>query len=51
VFGVAVVVCGFAIQLLLSGHGAFVPPLDAPDFSVDEAARETADEAELAAQR
>ena len=51
VFGVAVVACGFAIQLLLSGHGAFVPPLDAPDFSVDEAARETADEAELAAQR
>ena len=49
--GVVIVAIGFAIQWLLSGHGAFVPPLDAPDFSVDDAARETADAAELAAQR
>ena len=49
--GAVVVTVGFAIQWVLSGHGAFVPPLDAPDFSVDEAATETAEQAELAAQR
>ena len=30
--GIAVVAAGFAIQSVLSGHGAFTPPLDAPDF-------------------
>jgi hypothetical protein len=34
--GVAVIVLGFAVQWLLSGHGAFTPPFDAPDFSLPE---------------
>ena len=34
--GVVVVTAGFGIQRLMSGHGAFQPPLDAPDFSLDE---------------
>jgi hypothetical protein len=32
VVGALVVGAGFLIQWLLSGHGAFTPPLDAPDF-------------------
>jgi len=31
VAAVALVALAFAVQYLLSGHGAFVPPLDAPD--------------------
>jgi hypothetical protein len=30
--GALVLAVGFGIQLLLSGHGAFVAPVDAPDF-------------------
>ena len=30
--GIAVVVLAFGIQALLSGHGAYTPPWDAPDF-------------------
>lgn len=43
--GVAVVIIGFAIQWLLSGHGAFTPPLDAPDFSLTESDAESDAEA------
>lgn len=31
--GVVIVALGFLGQWLLSGHGAFTPPLDAPDFT------------------
>ncbi|HEV7194091.1 MAG TPA: phosphatase PAP2 family protein [Jatrophihabitantaceae bacterium] len=34
--GAAVLLAGFAIQWLLSGHGAFVPPIDAPDFGMPD---------------
>jgi hypothetical protein len=30
--GVLVLMAGFGVQWLLSGHGAYVAPLDAPDF-------------------
>jgi len=30
--GVAIVALGFAVQWVLAGRGAFVPPYDAPDF-------------------
>ncbi len=32
--GALIVVAAFAGQWLLSGHGAFTPPLDAPDFAL-----------------
>jgi hypothetical protein len=35
IFGAVVVALGFGIQRLMSGHGAFVPPLDAPDFRIE----------------
>jgi PAP2 superfamily protein len=34
--GVVVLGGGFVIQWLLSGHGAFEPPVDAPDFGMPE---------------
>lgn len=34
--GAAIVVLGFGVQYLLSGHGAFVAPTDAPDFGMPE---------------
>ena len=34
--GVGIVALGFAAQWLLSGHGAFVPPEDAPDFGLPD---------------
>jgi hypothetical protein len=34
--GAVVIAIGFGIQRLMSGHGAFDPPLDAPDFSLDD---------------
>lgn len=34
--GAVAVGLGFVIQRLMSGHGAFDPPLGAPDFSVDD---------------
>ncbi|MGH8960796.1 MAG: phosphatase PAP2 family protein [Jatrophihabitantaceae bacterium] len=40
--GVVVVVIGFAIQWVMSGHGAFTPPLDAPDFSLTDSDDEAA---------
>jgi hypothetical protein len=30
--GAAIVVVAFGIQAVLSGHGAYTPPWDAPDF-------------------
>jgi hypothetical protein len=30
--GAAIVALAFGVQALLSGHGAFTPPYDAPDF-------------------
>jgi hypothetical protein len=30
--GVAIVVVAFGVQAALSGHGAYTPPYDAPDF-------------------
>ncbi len=35
--GAFVVAAAFGVQWLLSGHGAFVPPLDAPDFAFPDA--------------
>jgi hypothetical protein len=32
--GVVVLTVGFAIQWLFSGHGAYQPPVDAPDFGL-----------------
>jgi len=43
--GVVVVILGFGVQWLMSGHGAFTPPLDAPDFSLSESDQEAADAA------
>ena len=43
--GALVLGVGFAIQWLLSGHGAFTPPLDAPDFSLTEATEEAREDA------
>ncbi|MEO6886826.1 MAG: phosphatase PAP2 family protein [Jatrophihabitantaceae bacterium] len=37
VAGAVVVGAGFAIQRLLSGHGAFTSPVDAPDFGLPDA--------------
>ncbi|HLY34464.1 MAG TPA: phosphatase PAP2 family protein [Jatrophihabitantaceae bacterium] len=34
--GVAVILIGFAAQWLLSAHGAFIPPVDAPDFGLPD---------------
>jgi hypothetical protein len=34
--GAAVLTLGFAVQYLLSGHGAFVPPDDAGDFGMPD---------------
>jgi hypothetical protein len=34
--GAAIVALGFGAQWLLSGRGAFVPPLDAPDFGLPD---------------
>jgi hypothetical protein len=34
--GAVVVTLAFGIQRLMSGHGAYDPPLDAPDFSLDD---------------
>jgi hypothetical protein len=42
--GVVIVLAGFGIQWLLSGHGAFTPPLGAPDFSMSESAAEAVDD-------
>lgn len=36
--GIVVVAVGYAIQRLMSGHGAYQPPLDAPDFGLAELA-------------
>jgi hypothetical protein len=34
--GVAIVVLAFGIQAMLSGHGAFTPPYDAPDYGMPD---------------
>jgi hypothetical protein len=34
--GALVVTAAFGIQWLMSGHGAFVPPVDAPDFGLPD---------------
>jgi hypothetical protein len=34
--GAIVVMLAFAVQALLSGHGAFTPPYDAPDFGMPD---------------
>jgi hypothetical protein len=34
--GLAIIVLGFGIQWLLSGHGAYTPPYDAPDFAMPD---------------
>jgi len=34
--GVGIVALGFAAQWVFSGHGAFVPPADAPDFGLPD---------------
>jgi hypothetical protein len=34
--GACVLAVAFAIQWLLSGHGAFVAPVDAPDFGLPD---------------
>ncbi|HET6877755.1 MAG TPA: phosphatase PAP2 family protein [Jatrophihabitans sp.] len=34
--GAIIVALGFGVQYLLSGHGAFVAPMDAPDFGMPE---------------
>jgi hypothetical protein len=36
--GATIVLLGFAVQWLLSGRGAFVPPVDAPDFGLPDPA-------------
>jgi hypothetical protein len=36
--GVIVLALGFGVQALLSGHGAFVAPTDAPDFGLADPA-------------
>jgi hypothetical protein len=36
VFGALVVAAAFVLQWLLSGHGAYTPPLDAPDFGLSD---------------
>jgi hypothetical protein len=42
--GAIAVGIGFAIQWLLSGRGAFVPPLDAPDFPAETTDAATAEQ-------
>jgi hypothetical protein len=34
--GVAVLMLGFAVQWVLSGHGAYIPPMDAPDYGLPD---------------
>jgi hypothetical protein len=34
--GVLILLAAFGIQWLLSGHGAFVAPVDAPDFGLPD---------------
>ncbi len=34
--GAVVLALGFGLQFVLSGHGAFTPPLDAPDFGLPD---------------
>jgi PAP2 superfamily protein len=34
--GAIVLAAGFGVQWLLSGHGAYVPPVDAPDFGMPD---------------
>jgi hypothetical protein len=34
--GAAIVALGFATQWVLSGHGAYTPPIDAPDFGLPD---------------
>ncbi len=34
--GAAIVALGFATQWVLSGHGAYTPPFDAPDFGLPD---------------
>jgi PAP2 superfamily len=34
--GVAIVVLAFLLQWVFSGHGAFVPPVDAPDYGLPD---------------
>jgi hypothetical protein len=34
--GAVIVAAGFGIQWLLSGRGAFIPPIDAPDFGLPD---------------
>lgn len=46
--GAVAVGLGFAVQRLMSGHGAYDPPLDAPDFAVDEVAPPVPDVAPVA---
>ena len=36
VAGAVIVALGFGLQYLLSGHGAFVAPIDAPDFGLPD---------------
>jgi hypothetical protein len=36
VFGAVVVAVAFGFQWVLSGHGAYTPPLDAPDFGLPD---------------
>ncbi len=38
VVGALVILVSFLLQFLLSGHGAFVPPIDAPDGPLGELA-------------
>lgn len=42
--GAVVVALAFGIQRLMSGHGAYDPTLDAPDFSLDEPAATSSDD-------
>lgn len=34
--GALVLACGFLVQFVFSGHGAFRPPVDAPDFGMPD---------------
>ena len=49
--GALVVTVAFGIQRLMSGHGAFAPPLDAPDFSLEESASAAAADGGTTARR
>jgi hypothetical protein len=39
--GAVILAVGFSIQALLSGHGAYTPPFDAPDFGLPDPAPPT----------